>query len=779
LGFECWVLYDAGENQGDPGFVDARGSCKLLCEKELYNQGGYKFSVLPTEGPTAIINVLRNEVKEVGGEIAFRLENNTDATNPLRIKGSASGLYNNDTGKFTGAGDIYLESDLNFKLNADGTTKIVLKAGSGGNTSIADNKLLRLGGTLIGELWTDGRPLVGLRAEGRYNAVTNKLEHFAGDATLMRNLEMGPEGNPYLIVHQGLTASILITDNKLMRLEANNGLLSVPALNLEGGFTYLRYSCESGRDEYSAAGYIQVEMLKDQADKGRYLRGKIDFEYRPDDTWDANGTVDFKINHYIGGQVRAHINQDLDPKLGGTLDIGPANMMEGRELFKKKLKLFSMSMRFAAGPVPISLNVGAEGFLGVDMLPLRLRGSVGFDNFYPKHMNAPTFTATAQMDWGLRVKAMLMAYADARVDVAVASLGLGLLGTAEVSGDALATGGVTLNSDGSKYWGELGLGLKFAPTASVGVKPYVVAGLVGTDFKHEFAGLSLKLGELFSWEYGKTFKFGDQPEAPSSNSERSAVPTGGVSSNTAAETSATAAAALGQESLPAAPAAKAGEAKLESGADMAGSQKQAKEGTSGDSATDDKMKMIGDIGEVAGAVADIVSQVMTLIGAAMLGPIAFVLVLCWKWVTGDLGRLVDNVMKVIDFWGKYKHLLIPYLPDWWTGFIDFARNPSSAIDKWWNGDVYTRQAVAANEHVATPADVRGQMCKTLFGGYCAEGDRRALETIFEYSIGNGDLNAVLRESGSDGNSYQNAWWRHSDWGGSKLERMWDQQGIDY
>jgi hypothetical protein len=783
LGFECWVKYDAGATEGDPGYVDARGSCKLLCEKELYNNGTYSFSVLPTEGPTAIIDVQRNEVKKVGGELAFRLQNSGVEGMPLKIRGTARGEYDNETRKFSGEGDIRLESDLEFNLTSDGMTKIILKAGSGGNTRIENNELRELGGTLIGELWTEkdgaSAPLVGLNAAGKYNAVTNKLERFEGEATLMRDLTLGPSANPYLIVHEGLSASILIIDNKLITLEANNGHLSVPSLNLEGGFTYLKYSCASGRDEYSGSGWIQVDMLKDDEDKGRYLRGKINFEYRPDDTWDADGTVDFGVNHYISGQVRAHINQDLDPKLGGTLNIGPANVMEGRELFKKKIKLFSMAMRFAAGPVPISLNVGAEGSLGVDMLPLRLSGSIGFDNFFPKRMNAPSFTAQAQMDWGLRIKAALMAYADARIDVVVASLGLGVLGTAEIGGDATVNGGVTLNSDGDKFWGELGLGVKFAPTASVAVKPYVVAGLLGQDFKHEFSGLSFDLGNVFSWEYGKTFKFGDQPEAPQANSERTDAQAGAVRTETSKQTSAADAQALSQDSMPAAPQARAGEPQLESGSQMAGEKKDTPKGDTGNPELDEKMQLIGEIGEVAGAVSDIVSQVMTLISAATLGPIAFVLVLCWKWVTGDLGRLVDNVMRVIDFWGKWNHLLIPYLPEWWNGFIEFAQNPTSALDKWWNGDVYTRQAVAAGEHIGTPADVRGQMCKTLFSGICAEGDRRALEVIFEYSIGRGDLYAVFDASGYDGNSYQNSWWRHGDWGGSKLQQMWDAQGVDY
>lgn len=141
--------------------------------------------------------------------------------------------------------------------------------------------------------------------------------------------------------------------------------------------------------------------------------------------------------------------------------------------------------------------------------------------------------------------------------------------------------------------------------------------------------------------------------------------------------------------------------------------------------------------------------------------------------------MLDAITKVGDFITENWDMIAEYMPDWWKDMMDFFDAPSTAIDKWWNGDVYTRQAVAAGEHKKAPAAVRGKMVETLFSGIAQEGDRRAMETIFEFSAQNGDLFTVIAESGSDGDDFADSWWRHFDWEGSRLKRLWDDKGVEY
>ncbi len=780
LGFECWVRYAAGA-EGEDGTIDALGSCKLLGEKELLNNNGYVFALLPTPGPTAFIDVQQNEVKKVGGELSFRLKNTNVEGDPLSIKGFAKGEYDNETKMFSGSGAIFLESDLKFNLSSDGKARIVLKKGSGGQTDIVNNELTHLGGKIIGELITEDKPLVRLEAEGDYNAVTNVLERFMGKATLLRTMELGPEGNPWIIVHKDLSAQIEVRDNQLISAEAQNGKFDVPALNMQGGFDSISWSCATGKNVYKGKGFLKFEMLKEDKELGRKLGGRVDLEYREDDTWNVHGKVDYRLNHYIGGSLDVEMDQAMDPTLGGTLTAGPMNVMEGRELFQKKLTLFKMKIPFVIGIVPASFNFGAEGYIGLDMLPMRLSGTFGVSNFKPKAMNVPDFAAEAELDWGFKMKAGLMAYADLRIDVGIASAGGGLKGIAEMGGEAKIKANAKLNAKAGKYWGELGVGLSFAPTAVLKAQPYLTAEL-GEKFDYDFDAYEYQLGEIFKYDWGTTYKFGDAPPTNEENGQRQAAPGGQTKSDVSKETSSVAAESYGKDKTPQAPTAKAGTPAMESGAELADKKEKPKDTSkppSEMSELEKTMKFAGDLGEVAGAAAFIIGELIVLIGSMLLGPIVFVLVLCWKWISGALKKVFDAIEKVGKFIEENWDLIADYMPGWWKAMMDFFDNPSSAIDKWWNGDVYTRDAVAAGEHVKAPAEVRGKMVETLFSGIAQEGDRRAMETIFAFSAKKGDLHTVISESGSSGDDFADSWWYHGDWGGSRLERIWDENGVEY
>ncbi len=770
LGFDCWVRYAAAENANDPGVIDARGSCKLLGEKELYRSEGFAFSLMPTTGYTALIVVEKNEIMEVGGSLGFRLENANAKPQPLKVSGTAEGHYNNTTGMFSGRGDIRLDSNLEFEM---GTNKIVLEKGSGGMTEVVDNRLARLGGDLIGRFDDADGPLVTLTASGQFNAETPELERLAGTATLMRQLKLGPEGNPWIIVDDGLSCEVRMEHNALTYASIQNGKFTVPALRLRGGFDHLTMNAEGPETKYSGAGFLEMEMLKEDKEKGRKLKGRLDIDYREDDTWNARGTVDYNITPYLGGQITAEMDQTLDPVLGGTLVMTKKEMLPARDLFQMQFPIIPDITIPVAGIA--GFGFGARGYFGLSALPMTLSARVGVANFRPRQMNVPDFEAEADIDWGLRLSAGAMAYLDARINVLIASASIGIQGTADLAGDALVKAKGKLAGKAGEYSGELGIGLVFAPKVTLKAQPYAKASLFTKEWAKVWEGYEYDLGEVFTYEWGSTYKFGDTPEAPKANSERNAAAmSGGARQDMTRSFDAESADSFGEERASPAVQATEGRPAMESGEDLK-NKKEEEEADSMEGLKDDS-KDASDIGSVMAAVGNIISQLGQILGSLTFGPIGLVLCLCWKWLSGALKKLYDDWCLVTDYiknnWDKIKE----YLPVWFVSFVEFFDDPGSAVDKWWNADEYTRDAVNEGEHLKAPTEVRGNMVGNLFGGYAGDEDRRAIEEVFAVSKNKGDLVGVIVASEYKVIEYPESWYRHDDWAGSHLQSIYLSMG---
>ena len=491
---------------GGTGF-SGKGTVTVHKDKQLAELAGYKFVLAAGAGASATID--QNKLTEVTGQVPFKVYDNQSA--PL-IEGKAEGVYKSVDKKFSGSGSIYLGRDVEFPI---GGGKLVFKKGSGGGGKVVNNELNELTGTLKVDVWDAKGPMVGLAANGKFNAVTKKLERVEGTAKLLRAISIGGEGDQAFLRIDSLSGSALVENNELKKIEGSLGITLPRLNNMKGQFSG-GWQKTASDDLFWGKGWIEFTLFKDPA-KGREVSGKVEGEYRKDRTFTIKGEVDYKLNPMIGGKLGVEVDQNLDPKLSGTLNVTNVTLVQGRDLFKWSKDFNLLRTTIAAGPVPIAMSGGVGVGLGLSMRPLTFNASIGVSNFRPLSAKAqvPDFSAKAELSTGLRFAAALKPWFSIGVGVAgVASAGLALQGEAGVNVDVNVSPFAELKGQGGVYSGNLGIGLEIVGSGHLALTPQIYAELIGKKWPYNLTEIRHDLGKLFSYSYNFGVPFGDQPAAP-------------------------------------------------------------------------------------------------------------------------------------------------------------------------------------------------------------------------------------------------------------------------
>jgi hypothetical protein len=739
------------------GLFNGTGTTDCCREKKLAQLGDYSFWLAEGGGATAYIE--NNALTRVDGDVPFQVH---DAEGVL-LEGNAQGNFTTETKTFSGTGGVFLGRDLEFEISS--STKVLFKKGSGGEGTVKDNELRTLGGILECVLVVDGVPLVELIAAGEYDAVDNKLLWVEGTATMLQPFEL--LGG--MIIVKEVSGTARIEDGKLVHA-GGVGTIVIPSMNeMEGRFE-VNWSNETGSDIYSGAGEIDFTLFDDPS-TGRAMSGMVGAEYNEDDTFKLKGEVDYQINEILGGTIGVEVDQTLDPILSGTIEVTDVVLVDGRELFNMEIPILpKQSIPVFPG---VNIDFGANAGLGLDLLPLTLSAAIGIENFRPlaDNVTVPDFTAELGLNWGMSFFAAAAAYAGVSGGIPGANLGVGLEGEVKLSADLNINPYGTLRASGGKFGGELGIGVRLAPSLDLFARPYVQATL-GKEFRHDLTEWQMPLGELFAFEWGTTYAWGDEgaSESKSAAGDAPALPT--PTQDTKAATN--------ENSGGVQTSGKAG-SDLKGGPQLGGGPETgSREGGGEANAMMEKIQQVQKIAEGVGAAASLIGELMQFIGAASFGPAGIVILLAWKLFKEGMSyftRLKGDLNKVLASLSEIASIVQPYLPDWWSAIVKFfGDDPPSLWDALFGADDAMREAVSKGEHRYLDASGRAEMIDTMMSGVCGDADENAILDVLYYSESNGDLRSVVNRVDGQGDQIV---WKLDGSQDTAVCNLFKRHGIDY
>ncbi|MCB9728785.1 MAG: DUF4157 domain-containing protein [Deltaproteobacteria bacterium] len=741
----CMITY----RTADGGSIDADGSCSLLGEKKVFQLGTYEFWLRRGSGFTATIKVLDNDVKEVGGVIAFMIKDGQPL--PL-IVATASGRYTDEDGYFTGEGDIRLGRPVTFPPNATSGPKLEFHAGSGGRGQVTNSELRRLGGNLNVDVWDSTGALVNINADGEYDVVNNNLVRLAGNATMMRSIEIGGTGDQAMLRVLSLTGHAVIENSELVSAGGSCDVV-LPRLNNMRGHFEANWRTAGGQDFFSGSGTINFVLFPPDPQTGRSMSGEVSATYNEDGSFVIDGDVDYNINHMLGGTLGVHVDQTLQPVLSGTIRCTDVPLVRGRPLFDLGIDILPKMSIPIFPPVGAMLDIGIRGGLGLGMQDLRFSAEIGIDNFRPlaDHVTVPDFHAQLALSWGLDFHAFVAAYMGVSVGVPGANLGAGVEGEVRLNAPLTVTPSGLLRSEGGRFSGELGVGVSIEPTLDLYARPYLQATL-GAEHRLNLDEWHAPLGSIFRFEWGTTYQWGDQgsrrEQRPADQHPGLPAPTRPPTPTSEAEINArTPNRASGAEPVPGGPS-------LESGSEMASQQQSGRDaGPMGE--IQQKIDRIQTIAEGVGACARLLSLLIGIVTAALsFGPIGVVIYLAWKAFKGEFSfsQVARDVAAVVRLLQTCMDLIQPYLPDWWDRIIGFfSGDAPSLLDALFGADDAMRRSVRAGEHRHAPPEVRASMIDEMISGYTGEDDQECILEVLRFSSSNGDIAAVVRrvDGGAD------------------------------
>jgi len=738
--------YDLAEGAGFTG----QAGLALKRQYDIGKVGEYRL-VLPAEGVAATADFENSAIKAITGKVPVNVLDGADAA---LLTGNVQGTYTVGDKSFTGSGELKLAHDVDYDVGAGYTLRVL--QGSGGAGTITSKGIESLTGSVQGTLLKGGEPEVSFVGTGTFDVAKKAVTEASGTLTLLRTLEPMGEGN---VLVTAMTGQGSLKGNALEKL-TGEAKIRIPKLNNSTGTMSLTWSKKDGVDTIAGAGDVHVILLKDSG-AGRSAKGDVKFNFDGGKKFTAAGDINYQLTKQIGGKVGVSLDEKLDPKVSGQLDLNNELIPAG-DLFRQQLPLLpEMNIPIQAGPVPMVLKFGASAAFGLGMQALTLSSKIGISDWYPlrDESSVPNFDASAKLNWGLNLDAMAAAWLSLGVGVSALSVGGGLKGEAKLDVPLTSAVNVDLHGSADEFWGDLGVSMKLSADLSFAAKPYLYANLFSKKWEHDFEGWNCKLDDVFAFEWGKTYEFGDRK---------------GQRGGSAAELSG--GAAQQRDTLhDKAPATSQKQAKRpkksEGGPDIGGAADLLKTNKGGGSDMEKRLGLIKDIAAGIGAVGYLSGLFGDLLAAvAISGPIGIPIMLVYKLIKGEFtwGKLVDAVKGAIKGAQAVYTLIQPYLPGWWETIKKIVSDGINLLDEWWNGDTRMHLAVQRGEHRYANAEMLGLMADRMLDTWSDEAHKRSVLTILETASQKGAAGTVVAKCGMDTlKSKMTGTWTASD-----IEERW-------
>jgi hypothetical protein len=716
---------------GGTGFTGG-GAAEVTREKRLFENGSYAFALAPGAGANA--TVTENALTRVNGNVPFVIY---DSPQPL-LRGHVNGEWTSETGQISGEGHVELARDLTY-----GPLKVL--AGSGGTGVVQNSQLQRFSG-MIRAILSDaaGSPLVRLEANGSFDAVRGVVERLEGQVTMLRDWTPIPGVRIF-----GVSGTGLVENNELKRVEGQ-GSVEIPSVHATGR-VQAGWRNAGGNDVYWGNGDLAFNWAMGRAGRGITGAG-VGFTLEESGAFQVSGDVDYRINRMIAGSLDMTMDQSLDPVLGGSLQA-TGNLIEGKELFALDKRLVNI------GPIriwgPLALNGGIRAQLSLATLPLTMNSDIAVSGWRPRTAatTVPDFDAEMSLGWGLNLHAGLIPYLELGGDLGVVSAYAGVEGALAVDANPRLSLDVGLHGEGGQYWGDVAVGVKLAPTASLTVTPYVRATLLSKEARANLASWPIQLGQIFNFEWGKSYTFGDRPTAPTSAPVQTLPAPAPRVDRTPREGPAQSGGGnrSGSSRVEGGPSIDGG------GLGAASGLGQAQGGQSEIGGLLDKLDKLVKLAEGLGAIGELVDMVGGVVRDLAMGPVG-IFSIVWKIFKGELSwdRIKGAVDKVIAAMGIIMEMMANILPDWFQRVRQFIANgPPDILNALWGRDEAAARVVRDGRtiHEAPPEILRElwHMLKGTWLDWTSERDEDCILEILEAANNRGLIRQLVTGAG-DANS---------------------------
>ncbi len=743
---------------GGTGFTGG-GAAEVTREKRLFESGNYAFALAPGAGANA--TVTENALTRVNGNVPFVIY---DSPQPL-LRGHVNGEWTAETGQISGEGHVELARDLTY-----GPLKVL--AGSGGTGVVQNSQLQRFTG-MIRAILSDaaGSPLVRLEANGSFDAVRGVVERLEGQVTMLRDWTPIPGVRIF-----GVSGTGLVENNELKRVEGQ-GSVEIPSVHATGR-VQAGWRNAGGNDVYWGNGDLAFNWAMGQGGgRGRGITGAgVGFTLEESGAFQVRGDVDYRINRMIAGSLDLSMDQSLDPVLGGTMHA-QGNLIEGKELFSLDKRLVNI------GPIriwgPLALNGGIRAQLSLATMPLTLNSDIAVAGWRPVSAasTVPDFDAEMSLGWGLNLHAGLIPYLELGGDLGVVSAYAGVEGALAVDANPRLSLDVGLHGARGQYWGDVAVGVKLAPTASLTVTPYVRATLLSKEARANLASWPIQLGQIFNFEWGKSYTFGDRPQTtaaapvqtlPSPAPRVDRTPREGRAQSGGGNRS-------GNSQVEGGPSINGG--ALGAGSGLG----KAQGGQSEIGGLLEKLDKLVKLAEGLGAIGELVSMVSGVVMDLASGPIGIFRIV-WKIFKGELSwdRIKGAVDKVVAAWNIIMEMMAGILPDWFQRVRQFIANgPPDILNALWGKDDAAARIVNDGRTIyeAPPEILRElwHMLKGTWYDWTSERDEDSILRILEAANSRGMLRQLVTGAG-DANSLLGTLDGHQD---RRARQLFYRAGIPF
>jgi len=436
--------------------------------------------------------VVRVEVKNIGPQ------NQT-----IKVKGTINnGKYENGNIQFDAS--LSLESDFVYE---QGNFKFTLcKGGSAGvkveNNAVKEVNVANLAAKAEAELMGRKLKISGSINSGKYSA-----GNFDLNATLSLD-------SAFLLFDQGkfkatLTSASVTVDVKRGNLESVEAdgradlAVDFPSADISGWLKVKYKHIRAGnKDTFSGSGKLSVKMLEGK------LSGEVDVELKEDGSWKIKGEVTYKMNDLIQGKIGMEMDADLDPILSGTIELRNKELYPGRDLISQHMPLVPP---VAINVYGVNLGIGVDAGFKVALRPVTFNASIGVSNFRPFHAKMPRFDASAEVTGGLDLEAYVTPYLFLALGAGSVLAGIKAEGKVALEVPVVLTAGLDLFADGTKFGGAFKVGASVRPKIVLTISPKLFAQAGSSSADYTFMGpYRYEFPELFTFDWNKTFKFGDE-----------------------------------------------------------------------------------------------------------------------------------------------------------------------------------------------------------------------------------------------------------------------------
>jgi hypothetical protein len=589
--------------------------------------------------------VVRVEVRNVGPQ------NQT-----IAVKGTITdGRY--EEGKIRFNASLQLENDFTYQQSK---FKFTLKAGGSAGVKVQDNEVKEVNVANLGvsaEAQLMGRTL-------KVSGTINSGKYYDGNFDVNATLSLDA---PFLLFEvsrfkatlQTASVTVDVKRGELESIVAEGSAkveVDLPSADISGTLAVkYRYLRAGDQNLFSGKGTLSIKMLEGK------LHGTVSAELFEDSTWKIKGDLDYKMNKIVSGKIGIEMDEKLDPVLSGTLALNNVQLHPGRTLLEKEMQIVPP---IAVNIYGINFGVGCDAGVSVKIRPVLFNASITISNFRPLQMNMPRFDVEASVTSGVDLEAYLAPYLFLALGAGSVLAGIKLAGKVALKVPVVLSAGLRLFADGNQFGGEFKVGASVKPTISLSVQPklFAQAGSLRAPEYPIMDAATYTFPELFTWEWGKTFKFGDAGQSEAPNAAPGLQEGSGAMTKEAQAEARKDSQATGGDKTPDGPATTQDQPDI-----TKGEHKGEKGGEASD--MEKKMKEIQEYAENLGKLANLITFVVDIItiGAMLsfLGPVGWLVATVIALVkAGGPGAIIEGFEALGWFMAKLADWIWSLMPDW-------------------------------------------------------------------------------------------------------------------